>query len=162
MARSAISKTEDATRRIDVDDLVALAMALRTTPNRLLLTASATEEDMELAPEVRVSELAAWQWATGETPLPRGCDALGLQMVIEDDRERWFKQENQPHHPPDAPAGVLLREHPDIVEKLAIVLFEAAQRGIDRRQLHYGLESLHISGYSGYIPWGTGDDDGES
>src|SRR5687768_11879654 len=57
-------------RRIDVDDLVALSLALDTSPNRLLLTPTARErEDLELTPDVTIWEREAWRWARGETTL---------------------------------------------------------------------------------------------
>src|SRR5579875_2632397 len=40
MSASVVSKTEKLDRRIDVDDLIAFAIALGVTPNRLLLPAS--------------------------------------------------------------------------------------------------------------------------
>lgn len=51
-------------RRMDVDDLVALALALDTTPNRLLLTQEADNTDVTLAPNATVKAVDAWHWAT--------------------------------------------------------------------------------------------------
>ncbi|SOB84239.1 helix-turn-helix domain-containing protein [Streptomyces sp. 1331.2] len=56
-------------RRMDVDDLVALALALGVTPNRLLLPDPSWEGEVSLAPEVTHESGVAWQWATGERPL---------------------------------------------------------------------------------------------
>jgi hypothetical protein len=51
MSAYSISKIETTDRRIDVDDLVALAVALDTTPNRLLLPGAVSgTDDVELAP----------------------------------------------------------------------------------------------------------------
>jgi transcriptional regulator with XRE-family HTH domain len=65
-------KIEKGERRVDVDDLVALAVALETTPNRLLLPGS----DIELAPathhltpDITSTPPLMWAWATGEVPL---------------------------------------------------------------------------------------------
>src|SRR6266446_2583355 len=86
MTRQIVSKTEAGDRRIDVDDLVTFALALRSTPNRLLLTRKAdVSEAIELVPSYEISELAAWMWATGEHSLPNGYEAPQLQMVVEDD-----------------------------------------------------------------------------
>lgn len=145
LTRQMIGKTESGDRRLDVDDLMTFAMALRTTPNRLLLTSTAAEDQsVEMTPEYSISELAAWLWASGEHPLPKGYDAPQLQIALEVDRERWFKAENQPHRPPDAPAGVLLRDHPDVVQALTDILDDAEERGIGLGQLLYGLETLHF------------------
>ncbi len=150
MTRQIISKTETGERRIDIDDLVALAIALRSTPSRILLTAGAAETELvELMPEVSVSELDAWMWATGEKPLPKGCDAPSLQMAIEDDRERWFATENRPHRPPEAPAGILFRDHPELVRAMTAVIRQALQLGIGKSDLHYALESLYFAVGSG-------------
>ena len=42
--KTGLSKIETGERRVDVDDLLALALALETTPNRLLLDASADDQ----------------------------------------------------------------------------------------------------------------------
>jgi transcriptional regulator with XRE-family HTH domain len=65
---TSISKAEKGERRVDVDDLVALAMALDTSPNRLLLPVDERDAIIDLAPNVQVSQAYAWQWATGEWP----------------------------------------------------------------------------------------------
>lgn len=58
-------------RRVDADDLVALAIALGVNPNALLLPLRAGREDViELAPEVRQRSYVAWMWADGFFPLP--------------------------------------------------------------------------------------------
>ncbi|MEV0616170.1 helix-turn-helix transcriptional regulator [Nonomuraea sp. NPDC050404] len=66
-----IMKIEDGTRRVDVDDLVALALALDVTPNRLLLPPEAgTDKGVDLTPAVTApTEDAAWRWAVGEYAL---------------------------------------------------------------------------------------------
>jgi hypothetical protein len=67
-----ITKTEKEQRKVDVDDLVALALALGVTPNRLLLP------DVEGVNALNIHVLTAvvhgrpeelWQWAQGERPL---------------------------------------------------------------------------------------------
>lgn len=68
---SGIMKIEDGSRRVDVDDLVALALALNVTPNRLLLPPEAgTDKGVDLTPAVTApTEDAAWRWAVGEYAL---------------------------------------------------------------------------------------------
>ena len=67
---TAIAKIESGQRRVDVDDLVALAAALNVSPARLLLP---DEGDplarVQLTPEVEVGMEAAWQWVTGSHSL---------------------------------------------------------------------------------------------
>lgn len=52
-------------RRVDVDDLVALALALNVSPSDLLLPPTADAENIYLAPTYQVSSGTAWQWAAG-------------------------------------------------------------------------------------------------
>jgi transcriptional regulator with XRE-family HTH domain len=70
MLPSALSKIESRERGVDVDDLVALAVALGVNPSRLLLPFAAWEEDVQITPEVSAPAWAAWQWADGFAPLP--------------------------------------------------------------------------------------------
>ncbi|MGH9045339.1 MAG: helix-turn-helix domain-containing protein [Acidimicrobiales bacterium] len=91
---SGITKIEKGERRVDVDDLVALALALDTTPNRLLLDGRADESAIELSGSVKVSRRSAWRWATGEQPLPN--------RTFDTGRYARFWAENRPHEPGDA------------------------------------------------------------
>ncbi len=68
---SAVSRIETLNRRVDVDDLVALAVALGVTPNDLILPIpSDTDEYVELTPTMIVKLRDAWRWANGKAPLP--------------------------------------------------------------------------------------------
>jgi len=66
--KSGLAKVESGERRVDVDDLMALALALNTTPNRLLLDAEADSELTQLTdnPTLLYSRTQAWTWACGE------------------------------------------------------------------------------------------------
>jgi transcriptional regulator with XRE-family HTH domain len=67
MAASAVHKIENGERRVDVDDLVAFALALKVTPNDLLLPDVRESGDglIPLTSEMfAVSARAAWEWAT--------------------------------------------------------------------------------------------------
>ncbi len=129
LSAETLGKVERRERRIDVDDLVALAVALDTTPNRLLLPGSANaDEPVELAPDVTVSALDGWKWATGEEPL-HSVPAPG-QPLIRNDRERWFTRENQPHNLPEPyfrNVGHDVRDYPAVVRMAAAVLMEARE-----------------------------------
>lgn len=92
---SGVTKIEGEQRRVDADDLVALALALDVTPNRLLLTAGAGKlETIRLTPVVQASEAAAWRWAVGERPMI-GLTSSSAEGVAD------FERENRPHDPPD-------------------------------------------------------------
>lgn len=70
---TSITKTEQGTRRVDADDLVALALALGVTPNTLLMPETdwlGTRTVHELTPAVAGTAEELWQWAQGERPLP--------------------------------------------------------------------------------------------
>jgi transcriptional regulator with XRE-family HTH domain len=88
---SVVSKTELGQRRVDVDDLVALAVTLGVTPNRLLLPGAVDDDTVMLTPNVEASQIGAWWWATGEQRLPGPFSPP----------ERQFIAENRPHDPPD-------------------------------------------------------------
>lgn len=74
-------------RRIDVDDLVALALALNVSPARLLLPRGDNGQPVQLTPTVAVSWRDAWRWAAGDAP-------LGPHTA--QDRVRWLV-DNRPH-----------------------------------------------------------------
>lgn len=62
----AVRRIEESNRRVDVDDLVALALALNVSPLALLLPRheSAITTTGETYPAERI-----WQWAKGEKPI---------------------------------------------------------------------------------------------
>jgi transcriptional regulator with XRE-family HTH domain len=64
-----VMKIEKGERRVDVDDLVALALALGVTPNRLILPdvdLPGISIEYMLTPAVAGNPIALWQWAQGE------------------------------------------------------------------------------------------------
>lgn len=64
MQTTALSRIEQGERRVDVDDLVALALALEVTPNALLLPESTLPEvQVMLTPSCTKDAAAAWEWA---------------------------------------------------------------------------------------------------
>jgi transcriptional regulator with XRE-family HTH domain len=71
IALAQLSKLERGERRVDVDDLTALALVLDVTPARLLLDAEADAEPLGLTPSVTTTRREAWQWLAGEAPLPK-------------------------------------------------------------------------------------------
>jgi transcriptional regulator with XRE-family HTH domain len=146
MSASVVSKTEKLDRRLDVDDLVAFAVALGMTPNRLLLPGDVRDDEpVELLPGVRVSAMDAWKWATGDAPLPNGCAPAALQMLIRDDYERLFNRENRPHNVPEPlfhNVGHDVRDHPDLVRMIATVVTHAKEQGLDLGRLVRLVETV--------------------
>ena len=82
IAPTAITRIESGERRVDVDDLVALAAALNVNPSALLLPPTADGEvDVTGAGAVQAEE--AWAWMDGERPLLDADDeniVLGFQL----------------------------------------------------------------------------------
>ena len=69
----ALRRIESGARRVDVDDLVALAMVFGVSPVRLLLPPTDPGEAVPLTDKQSESWQAAWRWAVGELPiLPAG------------------------------------------------------------------------------------------
>ena len=68
---SALSKIEKGQRRVDADDLIALALALDVSPNQMLLPPDASmTTTIELTKSMTMDASAAWRWATQDVPLP--------------------------------------------------------------------------------------------
>ena len=66
-----LSRIEKGRRRVDADDLVAIAIALGVNPSALLLPrATRAKDEIELSPAVRHAAWVTWQWADGQEPLP--------------------------------------------------------------------------------------------
>jgi 8-oxo-dGTP pyrophosphatase MutT (NUDIX family)/transcriptional regulator with XRE-family HTH domain len=142
-----ITKTEAGTRRIDIDDLVALAVALDVSPNRLLLPGEggATHDEarswsdgteVDLTPVVRVPVMDAWAWATGESPLPWPRDEPVTRAAEE--HLNAFRQENRPHAPGEARYfdKAKLRSHPELVRRAALLVHAARQEGVPLSLVH--------------------------
>ncbi|OPC83208.1 hypothetical protein B4N89_21725 [Embleya scabrispora] len=70
-AFTAISKIERAERRVDTDDLVALAVALSVAPTTLLLPPVADGSPTRVTGGGSVTTAEAWEWADGKRPLVR-------------------------------------------------------------------------------------------
>ncbi|OLT12206.1 hypothetical protein BJF79_22745 [Actinomadura sp. CNU-125] len=70
-----ITKIEKEGRRVDVDDLVALAVALGVNPNALLFPDIADETSAEVTGcERPTTAYQVWQWADGREPLRKDDD----------------------------------------------------------------------------------------
>lgn len=68
IAPSALAKVERGERRVDVGDLMALALALRVNPNALLLPAT-VDGEIELTGGSARPAGDVWEWAEGNRPL---------------------------------------------------------------------------------------------
>jgi transcriptional regulator with XRE-family HTH domain len=69
MAHNTISEIERGARRVDVDDLMALAAALGVSPIALLMPPTAYPDKTANTTVGAVTAHRLWQWLTAETPL---------------------------------------------------------------------------------------------
>ena len=127
---SGVGKIEQGQRRVDADELVALALALDVAPNRLLLPAGAgTADGVELTPEVTIAtEDAAWRWACGEyQPFPLDAPTPVADVVR-------FMAASRPHA-----AGNLvtleadIAEHREALAPIARAVRDAEKAGVSLR-----------------------------
>lgn len=95
-----LHKIEKGTRRVDVDDLVALALALGVTPTRLLLPPAPDPEGgpVELTTKRSVPWGRAWAWASGQEALPAPGQPGHAEVSAEDAYE--FTEASRPYDPP--------------------------------------------------------------
>lgn len=88
-----LSKLENGRRRVDTDELVALAVALNVTPAQLLMPPAAEplSGSVRLTPSVEVGLDRAWQWMCGDLWL-RDQDSPLSHL----DEADWFA-DSRPH-----------------------------------------------------------------
>lgn len=95
-----ITKTEQGTRRVDVDDLVAIALALAVTPNTLLLPEVGyvgSTDIHHVTPVVEGTAGEAWMWAQGEMPLPLLVDGGWSWLGRDEFPSAEFAVRNRPY-----------------------------------------------------------------
>jgi Cro/C1-type HTH DNA-binding domain len=129
---TSITKAEQGTRRVDVDDLVALAVALGVTPNTLLLPQVGylgASEAHHLTPAVSGSAEHLWQWAQGETPLHMQIPGSEAWLGEQEHRALWFIIRSRPYlTAPAAPGGGGHGPLPELRE-LSVAIQKAMQAG---------------------------------
>jgi len=143
LAPSAVSKIENGERRVDADDLVALAVALGVTPNRLLLDREASDRHpVQLTPGLAFSQDDAWRWATGERQLPRRQPhSLDYYVAGVD-----FIRANRPHDPiGDQTTGeVMALEKAGHLVALRKGYLQARDAGLSRKAARSYLDTLEL------------------
>lgn len=100
IADTGITKTEKEDRRVDADDLVALALALGVTPNTLLLPPVGylgASDSHQLTPAVSGSAEELWQWAQGERPLDLPIPGAEAWLGGPEHRDLMFAVRNRPY-----------------------------------------------------------------
>lgn len=98
IAKSALSRLENGQRRVDVDDLMALSVALYTSPVELLLGDMDHFTNPTATPD-GMNALEAWAWAAGEVELDAGelvdwwrVRLEGLHLQLEGQQAQLDKQ----------------------------------------------------------------------
>lgn len=98
---SAVMKIESGDRRVDVDDLVAFAVALNVPLAALLLPDVGEDEDVAVVASLPVPAWSAWKWATGQHSLLTGSEDLNERTVREQElafaaeRPSWLRMREQ-------------------------------------------------------------------
>jgi transcriptional regulator with XRE-family HTH domain len=103
MRANTITKIEKAQRRVDIDDAVALAIALRVNLSTLVLPYS-TKGTAQLTEATTVTAVGAWDWADGRSPLHVPEDDDGSALV---DFQRHARPLNRRSWPVTTPAGMM-------------------------------------------------------
>jgi transcriptional regulator with XRE-family HTH domain len=144
---SGITKMEQGSRRVDVDDLVALALALDVSPNRLLLDATADDEPVALTEGQEVSRRQGWEWATGHEPMPERLwdEDRDRRHILNFDRLAAFRAENRPNEP--EPKGTQANELLALGEKFLQPVVDAAERALATGEVTFDqiVEYLQLS-----------------
>lgn len=131
-----ILKIESNDRRVDADDLMALALVLDVTPNRLLLPPTAdADQVVELTPTEHTTAGWAWRWAAdGELPLGNWPPVHGDSTIVSGEsgargaykRRQRFRTENNPHIAPE-PSLQDVAPHLEAIERATQAMAEAAR-----------------------------------
>lgn len=100
---AAITDVEAGRRRVDADDLVALALALDVTPNALLLAPKATG-DVEITGTGPRPAVVVWRWADGQWPLDWSEDPEELRRQLMDYNLNARPEGMAPYQPADEAA----------------------------------------------------------
>lgn len=141
ISASSITQAELGARRVDADDLVALAAALGCSPNRLIMPEAdsflSLARETEVTPGVTVTAARAWAWACGEERL----DGAGMLADVS------FAQANRPHRfARETPASAAaLTDLADLARLAAAALAHGATPGELRTALEMAMGDAIIA-----------------
>jgi transcriptional regulator with XRE-family HTH domain len=96
---SLVGRTEETSerqRRVDADDLAALALALGVAPVRLLMPAEADGEEVAITERVAVPAGEAWEWALGKAPIQLPPEDEGFGRTVGDVEPAEFHRRSLP------------------------------------------------------------------
>lgn len=126
-----ITRIEKGQRRVDVDDLVALAVVLKVSPTALLLPPSLLGE-VELAPRRSVNAIEAWTWAMSRYPLDLPKEQGEARRTALDDHQMHSLPPGlRTWRPQDV--TVTLEDQAAVVADMRQITLEEARREVFRR-----------------------------
>lgn len=155
---------------MDVDDLVALALALGVTPNRLLFGPPPTdgsvhnpahdeiyEEDpngrmwfLRLASELALEPWAVWEWALGQDPLGEIWRVFGAEGFVEtfpgssfEQQAARFRAENT--LPPLTPVFGMAESVQEVIGDVGNVVSDALDQGLTEDQILQLVKSAVVT-----------------
>ena len=141
---SGITKIEQGSRRVDADDLAALALVLDVTPNRLLLTEGTSGSRIVLSPDFfTLSARSAWAWACGDELIVHGAagdDETDTRWSTIRPRYERFVHVNRPHDPKDLTSIEDLLPHKAKLTRLAAMVEELESEGVPRKAAYHYVE----------------------
>jgi transcriptional regulator with XRE-family HTH domain len=141
---SGVTKIEQGSRRVDADDLVALALVLDVTPNRLLLTDGIEGDRIDLAPAFEPwTRHEAWGWACGDHLMVHdaaGDDIADFRPSTLTARYERFARVNRPHVPRDEPSLADFVAHKEKLSKLAELVAELEREGVPRKAAYHFVD----------------------
>lgn len=94
--QTGVAKIETGGRKVTVDDLVALAVALNVSPGWLLAPPDADDELVALVGSVSAPAWAVWQWVDGAYPLPTFPEGPDADVFNTPEEEQAFAQGRPP------------------------------------------------------------------
>ncbi|WP_175496938.1 helix-turn-helix domain-containing protein [Actinopolyspora alba] len=143
-----IHKIEQGVRRVDVDDLVALALALNVTPNRLLLPVDGSR--VELTSEVEVEQRPAWNWADGIHALEEAIQRIHGEAIQRTHGEALtaaygdFKSHSRPTGEVARDQHTATRAARDVLDRIHLILGNETRMALEdaiRQAVEYGNSS---------------------
>ncbi|WP_205708456.1 hypothetical protein [Kineococcus siccus] len=127
IAVSGLSKIENLSRRVDVDDLVALSVALEVSPARLMLTPAADQTVLAVTPTLAEAARRVWSWFEG-TEAPR--TPWDQDAPFDTDRHARFVENSRPHERRGTWTIDQLLEHLDVLGPAADAAAAAEEAGV--------------------------------
>lgn len=125
IAASAVAKIERGQRQVTADDLMALALALNTSPITLLLPPDSGDTSVQLTESREIQAQTAWRWIRGLAPANdwgTGTDAEWHDDEWHDKAERDYRTAKEEYDAVTLPPELRrVRQHPasrdaDLVE----------------------------------------------